>query len=132
MNILDIRPCCNADCSPELGAYHALQQNRLTSRCAAELLPDRNVLATVWRYLASVPSPIRETPMCLCRKIVRWSGAPLSLGVMLTCLDIFSDVGLLQTQRQHKYLIVRLTPGSAKADLSRSQTMQRLLTVKES
>ena len=70
--------------------------------------------------------------MCLCRKIVRWSGAPLSLGQMLTCLDIFSDVGLLQTQRMHKYLSVQLTPGSEKADLTRSQTMQYLLRVKES
>lgn len=48
---------------------------------------------------------------------------------MLTCLDIFRDVGLLTVQRQHKY---GLTPGEGKADLSRSQTMQRLLHAKES
>ena len=70
--------------------------------------------------------------MCLCRKIVRWSGNPLSLQQMLTCLDIFSDVGLLQTQRLHKYVTIRLTPGAEKADLTQSQTMQILLHAKES
>ena len=70
--------------------------------------------------------------MCLCRKIVRWSGSPLSLGRLLVCLDIFSDVGLLATQRMNKYISIRLTPGDHKADLTRSQTMQRLLQMKES
>jgi len=70
--------------------------------------------------------------MCLCRKIVRWSGKPMSLGQMMTCLDIFRDVGLLTITRMHKYLSIRLTPGDSKADLNQSQTMQRLLRAKES
>ena len=70
--------------------------------------------------------------MCLCRKIVRWSGTALSLEVLLTCLEIFADVGLLQTQRLHKCLFIRLTAGSGKADLNRSQTMQYLLRTKGS
>ena len=81
---------------------------------------------------ASVPGSIQESPMCLCRKIVRWSGAPLSLGQLMTCLDIFSDVGLMKVQRLHKYITIRLTPGTEKADLNRSQTMQTLLRAKES
>ena len=70
--------------------------------------------------------------MCLCRKIVRWSGKELGLGKLLTCLDIFSDVGLLETQRQHKSIRIRLTPGYQKADLNDSNTMQILLRAKES
>ena len=70
--------------------------------------------------------------MCLCRKIVRWSGLPLSLGQMLTCLDIFRDVSLLQVQRQHRYLTIELTPGAQKADLNDSQTMRLLVQAKES
>ena len=70
--------------------------------------------------------------MCLCRKIVRWSGSSMNLGQLLTCLDIFADVGLLQVQRLHKYLSIQLTPGSEKADLNQSRTMQTLLHVKES
>ena len=50
----------------------------------------------------------------------------------MTCLDVFRDVGLLQTQRQNKYLIIRLTPGETKADLNTSRTMQLLLQAKES
>jgi len=132
MNILDIRPYCCAEASGDVSAYHALRQNRLTAADAARLLPDRNTLAVIWRYLAVAPAPIRESPMCLCRKIVRWAGAPLELGQMLTCLDIFSDVGLLQYTRQHKYLNITVTVGNQKTDLNTSATMQNLLRAKES
>ena len=132
MNILDIRPCCNAACSDEIAAYHALRQNQLTATDAAELLPERSTLAMVWRYLAAVPGQICEAPMCLCRKIVRWSDAPLSLGQLMTCLDIFADVGLLKYTRQHKYLNITITAGNQKADLNTSATMQTLQRMKES
>ena len=70
--------------------------------------------------------------MCLCRKIVRWSGRPMTLGQLIVCLDIFRDVGLLELQRLHKYYRLRLTPGTGKADLQASQTMQCLIRAKES
>ena len=133
MNVLDIRPSCTADCSPETSGYRALLQNRITAAEAAALLPDRAMLAMVWRYLAAASVPtIKESPICLCRKIVRWTGKPMSLGQLSTCLDIFRDVGLLEITRLHKYIAIRLTPGSEKADLNTSQTMQRLLQAKES
>jgi len=133
MNILDVRPSCNAPCSPEIGSYRALRRNLLAPQAAAQLLPDRATLATVWRYLASVPGDtIEEVPICLCRKIVRWSGTGLSLAQLMICLDIFSDVGLLQTHHLHKYISIRLTPGAGKADLTQSRTMQKLLLLKES
>ena len=131
MNVIDIRPSCNAECLPDAAPYRDMQRGNLTSGEAAALLPDRKMLALVWRYLDAA-NPVQESPMCLCRKIVRWSGKPLNLGQMLTCLDIFRDVGLLTVQRQHKYVSIRLTPGEGKADLSQSQTMQRLLHAKES
>ena len=133
MNVLDIRPSCSAPVSTEMCHYMALQQNCLTAEAAAALYPNRNTLATVWRYLASVPGPrIQESPICLCRKIVRWSGAPLSLAQMMVCLDIFRDVDLLQIRRHHKQVILTLTPGSKKADLNDSTTLQQLLRAKES
>ena len=133
MNVLDIRPACCVPCSADLSGYHALHSGTILPEAAQDLLPDRGTLALVWRYLASVTAPeIEESPMCLCRKIVRWSGTPLSLGRMLTCLDIFSDVGLLQTRWLHKYISIRLTPGAEKTDLTQSQTMQKLLFLKES
>ena len=133
MNVIDIRPNCSAECSPDAGAYLALRRNSITAASAAALLPSRAMLATVWRYLASVPAAsIQEAPVCLCRKIVRWSGSPMNLGQMLTCLDIFRDVGLLSSRRLHKYLVLELTPGTTKADLNESTTMQLLLRAKES
>ena len=133
MNVLDIRPSCRADCSPDASGYRALLSGSLTAADAARLLPDRATLAMVWRYLAAFGTPaIQESSVCLCRKIVRWTNRPLSLGQLLTCLDIFQDVGLLNLTRQHKYITIRLTPGDSKADLNKSQTMQRLLHAKES
>ena len=133
LNILDIRPSCAAPCSAEMGGYAALRAGQLTSAGAAELMPDRATLALVWRYLANCGcQAVKESPMCLCRKIVRWSGTPLNLGQLLTCLDIFSDVGLLQAQRLHKYIFIQLTPRAGKADLGASATMQKLLHLKES
>ena len=132
MNVLDIRPSCAAECSPDIAAYRALLENRITAQIAQVLYPERATLAMVWRYLAAYGDTIQESPLCLCRKIVRWSGKPLSLGQLMICLDVFRDVGLLQTQRLHKYISIHLTPGPQKADLNESQTLQRLLKVKES
>ena len=133
MCVMDIRPSCKAECSAELGRYRRLCRGELDKAGAEMLLPDRKTLALVWRYLAAAELPVvQEAPMCLCRKIVRWSGMPMSLEKLMTCLDIFADVGLLQTHRLHKYITIRLTPGQQKADLTQSQTMQILLRVKES
>ena len=132
MNLVDIRPSCNARCDHDATGYSRLRSDRLESADAEALYPDRQMLGTVWRYLAQVGRPIQESPMCLCRKIVRWSDSPMSLGQLLTCLDIFSDVGLLQIQKMHKHLLIQLTPGQNKADLNTSKTMQRLLQAKES
>jgi len=132
MNVLDIRPSCGAPCSPETSLYHALQKGEHLSRENVACLPDRAMLAMVWRYLAKNGNEVQESPLCLCRKIVRWAGKPLSLGQLSICLDIFRDVGLLEITRLHKSITIRLTPGSEKADLTTSQTMQRLLRAKES
>ena len=132
MNVLDIRPSCCADCCPDTSGYRAMQEDRLTAEIARMLYPERTTLAMVWRYLAGSGQMIQESPLCLCRKIVRWSGKPLSLGQLMICLDVFRDVGLLQTQKLHKYITIRLTPGPQKADLNESATLQRLLQVKES
>ena len=132
MNILDIRPSCSAAADPETAGYAGLRAGTVTAAEAAALLPERSTLSLVWRYLAGCGQPIKEDPLCLCRKIVRWSGTALSLGQLLTCLDIFRDVGLLQTQRLRKFMVIDLTPGNEKADLSTSKTMQILLQAKES
>ena len=131
MNLLDIRPSCSAECSAELYGYSYLRSGG-AHFSAEELLPDRTMLADVWRYLAACGPRIQENPICLLRKIVRRSGRPMNLGRMLTCLDIFADVGLLRHQRLHKYIIIDLEQTSGKADLNQSATMQTLLRRKES
>ena len=133
MNITDIRPACRAEASAQMCGYGELAQNCVCRETACQLLPDRAMLGMVWRYLASRDQQqIRETPMCLCRKIVRWSGEPLRLGQLLTCLDIFADVSLIEVRRLRKYINICLIPRQDKADLNQSQTMQRLNAAKES
>ena len=132
MNVLDIRPSCSASCSAEMGGYSHIHGASLTAEEAAHLLPERSTLGMIWRYLANFGPSIHEDPLCLCRKVVRWSGQALSLGQLLTCLDIFRDVGLLNYTRQHKDILIDLIPNAEKADLNQSQTMQILLHAKES
>ncbi len=131
MSLLDIRPACSAPCSIELHGYSSIHTEAPLPELE-KLLPDRTTLADVWRYLALAGPEIQEYPICLCRKIVRRSGRPLSLGKLLTCLDIFSDVGLLSHRRMHKYIHIRLNQTSGKADLNQSNTMQILLRKKRS
>ena len=131
MNIQDIRPACSAAVCCDTEGYSRLQSGTLDAQTAEKLLPDRAVLGMVWRYLSARSSDLQETPVCLLRKIVRWSGIPLSLGQLLTCLDIFADVGLLEVRHQTKYITIRLIPTQSKADLNTSRTMQYLNSFKE-
>ena len=132
LNVLDIRPHCSCPCNPDASLYRRLRTGTLTAAEAEELLPSRQVLGAVWRYLADQSGIIQEAPICLCRKVVRRSGLEIGTGMLLTCLDIFSDVGLLQLQRMSKHLQIRLNTVDGKADLQQSSTMQRLLQLKES
>lgn len=132
VNLQDIRPSCPCSCSPDPEPYRKLRTGTLTAPEASALLPARQTLADVWRYLASCSCPVvQEGPICLCRKIVRRFGRPLSLSQMLACLDIFAEAGLLRLERQHKYLSITLTAGNSKADLEQCATMRRLLGLKE-
>ncbi len=131
MNVLDIRPSCAAECSAQLYDYASIRSGK-PLRHVGELLPDRTTLGHVWRYLAASGSQIQENPICLCRKIVRRSGQSLSLGKMMTCLDIFADVGLLRKEHHHKYIRIQLLHHSGKADLSQSTTLQTLERAKRS
>ena len=130
MNVTDIRPACSAEASCCCAGYRELQTGRITAPLAQKLLPDRATLGLVWRYLAGCGT-VKETPMCLLRKIVRWSGKPMTQGMLLTCLDIFADVHLIRIERLHKYLSVELLPCEQKADLNTSKTMQLLTAALE-
>ena len=130
MNVTDIRPACSAEADCCCTGYRELQTGALTAQMAELLLPDRATLGMVWRYLAGCGN-IHETSMCLLRKIVRWSGKPMTLGRLLTCLDIFADVELIRIERLHKYMKIELLPCQQKVDLTTSKTMQTLLAAIE-
>ena len=132
MNLVDIRPSCTAECSWDCAGYHALRDDRLEPAAARALLPDREMLGRIWRYLAAFcQKELTEDPLCLCRKIVRWTDKDLSLGQMLVCLDIFQDVGLIRICRKNNRITICLLDAREKRDLNESQTMQKLIAAKE-
>ena len=132
MNVQDIRPACSAACDADESLYRLFRRGKACKEQAAALLPDRATLGMVWRYLAGTAQPVQESAVCLCRKIVRWSGQSLDVSQLLICLDIFADVGLLHLDKHHNDITIRLSSPEGKADLNQSQTMQRLLLAKES
>lgn len=133
MNIMDIRPHCDAPCDPDQEDYLAYTDGALTPQIACRLTPDRARLACVWRYLASLPGGAAEdTPVCLCRKIVRRTGMPLSLSQFMICVDIFAQLELLEKTVTQKTLTLRLLPTEDKRDLQSSPILQALIAAKES
>ncbi len=131
MNLIDIRPHCQAACTIDTADYSALRSGIITPEAAGRLLPDRGTLALIWRYLDAA-GQAQENAICLLRKVVRWSGKPLSLGTLLASLDIFAEVGLLTVTRQHKCMKISVLPWQDKVDLTQSRTMQTLTAAKES
>ena len=132
MNIQDIRPHCSVPCSPDAGVYRRFRRGNISQEQAAYLLPDRARLGMIWRYLSTLAHPVEDSPVCLCRKIVRWSGQSLDTAQLLVCLDIFAEAQLLQLEHRHNHILIRLASPEGKADLNHSQTMQDLLLAKES
>ena len=133
LNISDIRPHCDAVCDCDTGSYRRLRSGTATREEMVALLPDRATLAAIWKYLASAGTDtIRENPICLYRKILRRTGMQITMSQMLTCLDVFSEVSLLQLHKRNKHTIITLTASEKKADLFASPTLQRLLQAKES
>ena len=134
ISIQDIRPSCPSEalCAPDPEPYRRLRRGELTPREAGLLTPDRQQLGDLWRYLAQQPGPVRESPVCLCRKAVRRSGRALSLSQMMVCLDVFAEAGLLHLERQRQNLLITLAPPQEKKNLENTKTMMELIRLKGS
>ena len=129
LGILDIRPSCKAEVSVSWTGYVDYLQGNMTPQQAQDLIPDREELALVWRYLSQRPQT-EETAHCLCRKIVRWADKPMSVEKLLFCLDIFRDVELLKITRKKDVFLINVCQFAGKADLEQSVTMQKLQQIK--
>ncbi len=131
VNLVDIRPSCPFPCDTDPTPYRRLRNSELSPAEAATLLPSRQILGDIWRYLSAHPrGSLRDEPVCLCRKIIRHTGRPLSLAQMLICLDIFREAGLLTAQRNHNNLSITIVPVAQKVDLNQCDTMRLLLRLK--
>ena len=132
LTVQDVRPSCPSEdlCPPDPTPYRRLRRGCLTAEEAVALIPQRQQLGDLWRYLAQQAGPVRESPVCLCRKAVRRWGRALSLSQMMVCLDIFAEAGLLRLERQQNTLNITLLEAGEKKDLSQTDTMQALCRLK--
>lgn len=131
VNLQDVRPSCSCPCSSDPTDYQLLRAGSLPRESAGRIMPSRQNFGDVWRFLAAMGPEILAEPVCLCRKIVRATARPLSLSQLLTCMDVFREAGLLEMERHHRDLRIRLTAGTGKADLEASRTMRLLRKLQE-
>ena len=101
----------------------------LTQPEAASLLPPRSEFVAVWRYLKGhcQDGVLREQADCLCRKIARSMGQPVSFVRTRICLDVFQECGLLSVSRRQEQYEIRLKDEPAqRVDLNRSPILLAL------
>ena len=136
LNLVDIRP--DRESRERYGAgrqlYERFTDNQpLTAREAALLLPARSEFAAVWRYLTArgQSRPLQEDFGCLSRKIARASGLPCSPGKLRICLDVFRERGLLTYESSHGRIRIALSKPIGKVDLDRSPIIIKLKQQKD-
>ena len=136
VNLVDIRPCkAERETSRcQLEVYRRHRQNLPLSTSEAEsLLPQRPDFTAVWRYLISHQSDgcVREDFDCLCRKILRHTGAACSMSRIRICLDVFDEMGLIRLEQMPKYLSITITARGKKVDLNKSAIIRQLERCKQ-
>ena len=94
----------------------------------ADALPRRQEFVALWKYLTTNCSDnyLEECLECLARKTARTSGLPCSVLRTRICLDVFEELGLLQTVHHAKTLEIRLQETSQKVDLESSRILMHL------
>ncbi len=83
----------------------------------------------MWRYLKGhcQDGVLREQADCLCRKIARSMGQPVSFVRTRICLDVFQECGLLSVSRRQEQYEIRLKDEPAqRVDLNRSPILLAL------
>ena len=136
INLVDIRPGqAEREISRnQLEIYRRHQKALpLTPEEAECLLPQRPDFTAVWRYLISHQTDgcVQENFECLCRKILRHTGAACSMSRIRICLDVFAEMGLIRLDQLPKFLSITITAQGKKVDLTKSQIIRRLECCKQ-
>ena len=74
---------------------------------------------------------VQDDFACLCRKILRHTGAACSMSRIRVCLDVFDEMGLIDLEQQAKYLSITITAQGKKVDLAKSAIIRSLERCKQ-
>ena len=136
LNLVDIRPCQAEREATQVQREVYLRHRRckpITADEAESLLPRRPDFTAVWRYLISHQDKgrVQDDFACLCRKILRHTGAACSMSRIRVCLDVFDEMGLIDLEQQAKYLSITITAQGKKVDLAKSAIIRSLERCKQ-
>lgn len=100
----------------------------LTAREAAQLLPERDDFAYLWRFLqrSCAGGPAAGPVERLARCAVRATPAHRSYGRTMVCFQVLGERGLIQVEHRQKRVCITLTTPSEKVDLEQSELMKKL------
>ncbi len=102
--------------------------DKLTREECLSLCPGRTELVALWQAVGA-PAPEGAAPFSpesLYRALRRSSHAPVTLGMLLVGLDVFSELGLLTCKTVPEGIIASPVPGAPKANLNDSRILAAL------
>lgn len=101
---------------------------RLTKSEVTLLMPSKQDIVSIWRFIRSRSSGSRLTigAPTLYRRIRRESRTPLNIGKLILCLDVFSEFDFFSFEETNDELHISLHEYEGKADINSSKTIQKL------
>jgi len=108
-------------------AYGQLQETE-DPALFREALPRRQEFVALWKYLTANAENgyLEDACDCLARKVSRVSGLPCSLLRTRICLDVFRELGLLESREVGGVLRITLGDRNGKVDLESSRILANL------
>ena len=135
LNLVDVRPCREERraAAEAQTLYRKFTEDAALSAAEADaLLPNRSEFVAVWRYLSANATDgcLQEEFSCLCRKVTRAVGMPITMERTRICLDVFHEQGLIRLAKLRGSLRIHLTSDGRKVDLDTSEVIKTLKRIR--
>ena len=135
LNLTDLRvnEAARLAQSEEYILFERWRTNVLRPEEASGLIPVRDEFVALWRYLNArgTDGILQSDPDCLARCVSRYAGIRCSYVKTRICLEVFSEMGLVELGRGPRSLRIRVASGVRKVDLDRSGILIALRQLSE-
>lgn len=121
----DVRPSRMPEDPSVKVAERFFRGERMLPMENAMLLPDRNALGRVWRYLTRRARRFDEMQDTLLPDIALRANVP-ALGRVWVCLRVFDELGLIRLTETDGRMDIYIPRFEGKADLTTSRLLRRL------